>query len=346
MSHTDATGSQSPIYIYIAGRGHSGSTLLTLLLARHPRVVAVGELANLSLQIVRDEKTKWVGRCSCGERPVDCPMWGEVLARIEKTSGADFGSDPFGWKISDVGMEEEYRSQAPLRAPWVWLRNRTWRVVRYAQYYAPQLLRPLLDIYRPQVTWAQNRSKLATEIADVNAVDAIVDASKDPLDMLDVYENATVPVKIIHLTRDARGNIWSMVKRIKDGVPRAGAVERASDDWVKVNRRIWKLVQHVPDVDKVHVRYEDICRDPDGTMRTLFDFLGLEPCDVVGSQLAADGDSDQSHTIGGNKIRFTSEKLNIREDKAWCDNLTADDLAIVRRVAGPMSDALGHEIEN
>ena len=346
MSHEKPAGASRPIYIYIAGRGHSGSTLLTLLLARHPRVVAVGELANLPLQVARDETTKWVGRCSCGERPLDCPMWGAVLRRIEATSGTNFDKDPFAWRISDIGMEEEYRSQAPVRAPWVWLRNRLWRLLRYAQYYAPRWLRPLLGFYRPQRTWGENRSTLATEIASVNAVDAVVDASKDPLDMLDVYENATIPVKIIHLTRDARGNIWSMIKKIKPGEPRKGPVTRASHDWVKVNHRIWRLARQVPEADCLHVRYEDICRDPEGTMQRLFEFVGLEPHDVVSSQAGEGGASDQGHTIGGNKIRFTSEKLNISEDFRWRENLTADDLAIVRDIAGPMSNALGHEIED
>ena len=346
MSHENLAGKDRPIYIYIAGRGHSGSTLLTLLLARHPRVVAVGELANLPLQVARDETTKWVGRCSCGERPLDCPMWGDVLRRIESTSGTNFAAEPFAWRISDLGMEEEYRNQAPLRAPWVWLRNRLWRLVRYAQYYAPGWLRPLVGFYRPQRAWGANRSRLAKEIASVNAVDAVVDASKDPLDMLDVYENATIPVKIIHLTRDARGNIWSMIKKIKPDEPRKGPVTRASQDWVKVNRRIWRLARQVPEADCLHVRYEEICRDPEGTMQKLFAFVGLEPHDVVSSQAADESDSDQGHTIGGNKIRFTSEKLNISEDFRWRENLTADDLAIVREIAGPMSNALGHEIED
>lgn len=81
-------------------------------------------------------------------------------------------------------------------------------------------------------------------------------------------------------------------------------------------------------------------------MQRLFEFVGLEPHDVVSSQAGEDGASDQGHTIGGNKIRFTSEKLNISEDFRWRENLTADDLAIVRDIAGPMSNALGHEIED
>ena len=104
-----------PTCIYIAGRGHSGSTLLTLLLARHPKVAAVGELSLLSLQIARDESTKWVGRCSCGERPLECPVWGPPLREIEAENGVDLATDPFGWRVSDVGMEEEHRRRAPFR---------------------------------------------------------------------------------------------------------------------------------------------------------------------------------------------------------------------------------------
>ncbi len=347
MSDSSPAGTAHPFYIYIAGRGHSGSTLLTLLLARHPQVVAVGELANLPLQIARDETTKWVGECSCGERPLNCPMWGKVLSRIQDDEDVDFQANPFAWKISDVGMEEEYRGSAPFRSPFVWARNRFWRVVRYAQYYSPRFIRALLDVYRPQAAWGGNRSKLAVEIARVNGVDAIVDSSKDPLDMLDVYENATIPVKIVHLTRDARGNIYSMVKKLGPNDAREGPVTKAAHDWVKVNRRIWKLAQQVPQEDCMHIRYEEICRDPSGTMRRLFEFLGLAPHDVVSSQAADDdaGDSDQGHTIGGNKIRFTSEKLDIKEDFRWRENLTSDDLDIVRRIARPMSDQLGHEID-
>lgn len=346
MSDSTAAGERRPTYIYIAGRGHSGSTLLTLLLARHPRVVAVGELALMPLQIARDGSTKWVGECSCGERPLDCPMWGEVLRRIEADEGVSFAADPFRWRFSDVGMEEEYRHKAPLRSPLVWARNRFWRMLRYLQYSGPRFLRPLVNLYRPQARWGRNRSKLASEIANVNGVDAIVDASKDPLDMLDVYENATIPVKVIQLTRDARGNIFSMIKRLPPGAPRKGPVTRAAHDWVRVNRRIWSLAKQVPEADCLHVHYEDICRDPAATMQRLFEFIGLEHHDVVGSQAADDEGSDQGHAIGGNKIRFTSEKLHIKEDFRWRENLTEDDLEIVRRIAGPLSDTLGHEIED
>ena len=84
-----------PIYIYIAGRGHSGSTLLTLLLARHPRGGCRGRArATCRCRLARDDTTKWVGECSCGERPLACPMWGEVLGRIETRGERRFAHRP------------------------------------------------------------------------------------------------------------------------------------------------------------------------------------------------------------------------------------------------------------
>ncbi len=270
-------------------------------------------------------------------------MWGKVLGEISEENNVDLINHPFKWKLSDVGMEEEYRRTAPLRAPLVWARNRFWRVWRYMQYLSPAGIRPLFEWYKPQRTWARNRSTLAVKIAAANNVSVIVDASKDPLDMLDVYENAELPVKMIHLTRDSRGNIWSMMKRMKDSDDRKEIVARAADDWAKVNRRIWRFVQRVPERDYRHIHYEELCRDPQNVMAQLFEFVGLEPHDVLAATETTEGESDQGHTIGGNKIRFTSEKLTIREDKVWQEKLTEQDLKIIDEVAGPMSRQLGYK---
>ena len=340
MSQQPQGAQATPTYIYIAGRGHSGSTLLTLLLARHPRVAAIGELSLLSLQIARDESTRWVGLCSCGERPMECPVWGRILKEVENEENLDIARDPFSWRVSDVGMEEEHRSAAPLRVPFVWLRHRLWRLVRYLQYLSPRVLGKLLGFYKPQATWAENRSRVVSRLAAINQVDAIVDASKDSLDMLDVYHHATVPVKIIFLTRDSRGNVWSMLKRLKPGASREDKVTPAAREWVKVNGRIWKLVQQVPEADCMHLRYEDLCRNPREVMNRLFAFVGLDAFDVVSARDASDR---EAHTIGGNKIRFSSEPLNIREDTAWSKNLTEQELHTIRSIAGALSDELGYE---
>jgi hypothetical protein len=64
--------------VYIAGAGHSGSTLLTLLLSNHPSMVGLGEIH----QVLREShksgmeypKTK-AARCSCGNSIDTCSLW-------------------------------------------------------------------------------------------------------------------------------------------------------------------------------------------------------------------------------------------------------------------------------
>ena len=82
--------------IYITGRGHSGSTLLDLLLSSHSEVAGMGEIKVLSRHVAaRREKSAHPhpkplldGRCACGVRPVlHCPFWLAVDARIRHDAG-------------------------------------------------------------------------------------------------------------------------------------------------------------------------------------------------------------------------------------------------------------------
>ncbi|HLT90025.1 MAG TPA: sulfotransferase [Woeseiaceae bacterium] len=338
-----ASRERRPVYLYISSRGHSGSTFLSMLLARHPQVAAVGELAHLPLQVARDEKASWIGRCSCGERPFDCTFWGPVLREIGQEQGVDLEARPFGWRISDVGLEEEHRAAAPLRVPLVWARNRFWRLIRYGQYMLPAPLALPFMPYQPQRKWGRNRAILVEKIARAFKVDAVVDASKDPLDMIDVYRHAPLPVKIIYLTRDCRGNVWSMLKRLLPGETRESRLVSAANEWRSVNGRIWRLIRDVPQDAWLHVKYEDICRQPSVELNRIFEFAGLEPIDVTAaiSESAVDR---HAHTIGGNRVRFTSDAIRIREDQAWRENLTPDELAVIDRISGPLARELGYEL--
>ena len=64
--------------VYILAASHSGSTLLAMLLGRHPEVCSVGEL-----------KATWISqgeryRCSCGKLILECPFWIGVADRMKK----------------------------------------------------------------------------------------------------------------------------------------------------------------------------------------------------------------------------------------------------------------------
>ena len=68
--------SESPRIIYITSRGHSGSTLLDLLISSHSQVVSVGELKMLSRHF--DDP------CTCGaDNLASCPFWIKVDQRLQ-----------------------------------------------------------------------------------------------------------------------------------------------------------------------------------------------------------------------------------------------------------------------
>ena len=71
-----------PRVLYITSRGHSGSTLLSLLVSGHSQVVSAGELKMLSNP---DPQRRL---CSCHRLvPSQCPFWGAVEQRVKEQVG-------------------------------------------------------------------------------------------------------------------------------------------------------------------------------------------------------------------------------------------------------------------
>lgn len=68
--------------VFIASLGHSGSTLVDLMLGGHPRFVGLGEVA----PIVRSWRPNAI--CSCGRGADACEFWGPVGARLRREPGA------------------------------------------------------------------------------------------------------------------------------------------------------------------------------------------------------------------------------------------------------------------
>ena len=68
-----------PRLIYVGTLGHSGTTLLDLLLNAHSRIASAGELKTLQDFLADPSR-----RCTCGATPLRaCPFWAEVFARVE-----------------------------------------------------------------------------------------------------------------------------------------------------------------------------------------------------------------------------------------------------------------------
>jgi len=194
MTQIAANSVAEPLCVYIAARGHSGSTMFELLLNRYPEIAAVGEVDQLPLQIVRDGiHTRWVGMCSCEARPSDCEVWSAVYERAASELGVDLTADPFGFPVSDVGLAQEFG----LRRPVAYLKLAMHRAVRNAAHH----LGVRLPRFLPYRSWVRNRELVYRVIAEKRGVSAIVDASKDAMQMSDLVKYSELPVKVLYLTR-------------------------------------------------------------------------------------------------------------------------------------------------
>ena len=65
--------------IYVAGLGHSGSTVLDMLLATGGRAVSLGQIWT----VIREDSLKSQARhCTCGASAPECIFWGPILRQL------------------------------------------------------------------------------------------------------------------------------------------------------------------------------------------------------------------------------------------------------------------------
>jgi hypothetical protein len=74
--------------VFIASLGHSGSTLLDLVLGGHTRVVGLGEVGRSVIPSGSEATDSPAPSCSCGHEARDCTFWGGVLRRLADEPGA------------------------------------------------------------------------------------------------------------------------------------------------------------------------------------------------------------------------------------------------------------------
>jgi hypothetical protein len=73
--------------IFIASLGHSGSTLLDLILGSHPEIIGLGEVGR-SVAPKNEASDNQSQICSCGQAATECKFWGDVLTKLAHQTGA------------------------------------------------------------------------------------------------------------------------------------------------------------------------------------------------------------------------------------------------------------------
>lgn len=304
--------------LFILSAGHSGSTLLNLLLGAHPQAVAVSELTYLPGNFAHRE------RCTCGAVVHECAYWREVALRVREAVGVDLLADPFaldlGYRDAPRGV---HRATRAYRAAWQ-LR----RIARYAQLAHGMPL--------PSAVHARFDRCVARRLAVYDAVrgtaraSLVVDASKEYLLGASTWRAAPERTRLVLLVRDGRAVYWSNLKR---GFP---------DDY---SLRAWLgyyahalpvLRRSVPESAVLRVKYEELVAEPAATLERICAFAGLrfEPSMLTGG-------GRLQHVASGNDMRFRGV-ARIRLDDQWRSALPAEARERFEARAGALNAALGY----
>ena len=290
--------------VSIVGEGHSGSTLLDLILGSHSRMVSVGEVHSL------DRYRRGYGDCTCGAAIASCPFWRPTLARYDAHVASMPGGDPEtsmqGVAISGTVRRLRYRLQ-----------------ILTTMHLPVHRLRPLLAAVSPDMVARARRALLLFDaIAEQAAASVVVDSSKSVNRFRLLHALEPEANRAIFLTRDGRAYVAGNIRRHQLG-PR-----QSSRDWRATNLYTRRMLRRAPAESHIHVRYEELCRDPAGTIARVCDFIGLEFEPAM-----LDFRNRVTHNIGGNRMRLESAR-DITEDTSWRASLTGEQLHQFDHAAG------------
>jgi hypothetical protein len=262
------------MYIYVMGRGHSGSTILDILLGNAVAIESVGELV-AGLDNAHHA-------CSCGATLGDCTFWGRVRAHVE-SAGIDY------WALARTS-----RQQA--------------NICRLAAVaFARPGSKPDLD------QLARSTAVLADAIRSAAGKAHLLDSSKEPTRALFLLRFLP-DARVIHLVRDPRGVLASYYRKIARGegflflrrryrakalAPLFLLLQAAS--WT-VSNLIGEAIARAVPGRVLRLRYEDLRDRPAETVIWLGKELGL-PLGDVAERLARGEEFVVGHNVGGNRIR-------------------------------------------
>lgn len=301
-------------YVCMPGQSYTGSTLLAFLLNAHPACASVGAASGL---VPRADAATY--RCSCGELLGECTFWKAVRASVE-----------------DQGVRFD-----PLHKPWPTAYrvspNRVLNVLG-TRSLRNGLLNDGRDALVARVPPVRDRRAAITEanvalaraVCEHTGVGTFVDSSRDPLRPRYLAASPQLEVKVLHLVRDARGNVASILRH----VPGLG-VEEAARRWYRANAEARRAIAALPPADCTVVRYEDLCADPQAESDRISDHVGVPRAPVPEDFQAVE------HHILGNEMRLGGAG-QIRADERWREALTPDDLDVIARRCGDLNRELGY----
>ncbi len=310
--------------IYIASASRSGSTILDNLLSNHPDAASIGELRQLSGHLRQGNAGRsWDWRCTCGLSLTDCPIWSATADTFEQNTKL-----PLRQVNTLTGRTERARLNFALACATPILPRKSRRRLMPYAYKARKLEAAGVHAYR-----------IIDAFREQTNAKTIIDSSKTPehLYALIAARPETYTLRVIHLIRDGRAVLYSAMNRTAQyGAP--FSLGRATAAWCNTNLQVAGLRDLLAPSDWITVRYENLCQQPENTIRQICKAFQI-PFDSRMLRLSRAG----KHNIGGSPHRFNwSRDTKITLDNRWHTGLKLSHRLSYYAIAGAVHVWLRH----
>jgi hypothetical protein len=309
------SGDRLPV-LYLGGIGRSGSTLLERMVGELPGVCSLGEVVHMWDRALRDDE-----RCGCGQPFSACPFWQAVGERA-------FG----GWGNVSVDRHFELRAR-----------------VDDVRRTPALLLGTFGSSFRADVEEYTDYFRKVYEAAlAVSGAQLLVDSSKYTPLYFCLRRRKDLDLRLLHLIRDSRAVAysWTKVVRRPEATREDEFMYRISPDRMAL---IWSVHNTLLALPRLAgsatrtLRYEDFARDPEGALRQIAAFAGIELPEDAMDFLTPDAvQLSASHQVAGNPMRFTTGEVRIRRDDDWKAKLSSSDRRRVALLTAPVATAFGY----
>lgn len=106
-----------PNLVIINSLSHSGSTILSMIIANHDEMISLGEI----YQVLREPSSYWLNdsdkKCSCGLAAAECEFWGNTLRKTNKLEETETDQHKLvaaKYKIAIDTFHQQYKDKTPV----------------------------------------------------------------------------------------------------------------------------------------------------------------------------------------------------------------------------------------
>lgn len=298
--------------IYIVCPGHSGSTILDMLLGQHKDVFSTGELIHLPNQYHRNklyEATAINGlSCSCGKGFYNCEFWGNFINELNKKIGFDIVKKPLSFKIGFL-MRHSRPHQKIIH------KIKRQLVFLILKYKLTLIDKVLLPFQRKKI---KHNEILINLIHQQTNAKYIVDSTKDYF-RLHYLMKSKINIKVIVLKRSILGVAAS-------GKKQKSKPQKSAYHWMKYYSRL-STVLNYNKIEHLNVSYENIVDDTINELNRIYQFLGLEKLENFSGGLSP----ANYHIVAGNGLRNKNEII-IRKDDSWREILNEEEIKMINEM--------------